>query len=75
MRKHETRSVQRLMPLLLLIIVASCATVGPPVNCGPNDRAIRMTPEQIATLTDEQVSAILIRNEELYKRGCAIPNR
>lgn len=62
------------MLLIPLLFVVSCTTVGPPVNCGPNDRPIRLTAEQIDTLSPEQARAILIRNEELAQRGCAKPN-
>lgn len=62
--------------LTLLLLVSSCATVGQPSEgCGPNDVAIRLSPEVIDQLSDSQVKEILTRNESLEKRGCAVPNK
>lgn len=62
------------MLILLTMFVTSCSTVGRNADCGPNDRPIRLSEQQINNLTDEQARAILIRNEELVSRGCAKPN-
>ena len=58
----------------VLMLVSSCATSGPAVSCGPNDQVIRYSVEQIEAMTDAQVKANLARNNELERRGCAVPN-
>lgn len=61
---------------VLLMLVSGCATGGPPAElCGPNDRVTRYSAEQIEAMTDEQVRDNLARNEELERRGCAVPNQ
>ena len=68
--------MQRLSLIVLAALVASCASVGLNAEgCGPNDKAIRLSPEAIDVLTDAEAREILIRNETLYKRGCAEPNK
>lgn len=57
-----------------MMLVPSCASVGPRGNCGPNDTATRLTVEQQELLTDSQVKDLLAKNEALAKRGCAVPN-
>lgn len=66
---------QTLSLLAALLLVTGCVTGGSGGECLPTDVAIRLTPEQIDDLSDEQVKVILGRNEELAARGCAIPNR
>lgn len=62
--------------LLLLLLVTGCATGGSVVSgCTAADVPIRLTSEQIDTLSDEQVKVILNRNEELADRGCARANQ
>lgn len=58
------------------MLVASCASVGPvaKLTCGPNDKAIRLSVEQIEQLPDDTVKDILARNEELARMGCAVAN-
>lgn len=61
--------------LALLLLVSGCVTGGAIDKvCGPNDYVIRYTNEQIEQMTDEQVRSNLARNEELERRGCAVPN-
>lgn len=61
---------------LCALALSSCATVGVPVEaCGPNDKVIRYTPEQIELMTDQQVTDNLARNEELERRQCGVPNQ
>lgn len=61
---------------LLMLLVTSCASVGPSTEaCGPNDVVIRYSDEQIAAMSDEQVKANLAYNESLADRGCAVPNK
>lgn len=59
--------------LAMLGMVSGCATADTGL-CGPNDHAIRYTDQQIDQMTDEQVKGNLARNEELERRGCAVPN-
>ncbi|QOE32077.1 o-spanin [Rhizobium phage Palo] len=61
---------------LLALLVSSCVSVGSNVSqCGPNDKAIRLTDEQISSMSDQQVTDVLALNESLAKRGCAVPNK
>lgn len=66
--------MQRLIALTLLLLVASCASVGPSANCGAGDGALYLTQEQQDALTDDQVREILGRNEAQVLRNCAVPN-
>ena len=63
----------KLIPLMLLLAVSSCATVGPSTDCV--GQAIRLTNEAIDTLTDAEVTDLLVNNETGYTRGCYVPNR
>lgn len=65
-----------LSTLLVCSMTFGCASIskvsGP--LCGPNDRPNRWTEEQIDHMDDAQVKQELARNEELVRRGCAVPN-
>lgn len=67
--------MRKLLALMLLLLVASCASVGPSDNCGAGDGATYLTVEQQDALTDDQVRQILGRNDAQVVRGCAIPNK
>lgn len=57
------------------MLAASCASVGQRTElCGPNDKAVRLSPEMQDMLSDAQIVDILARNEELARRGCAVAN-
>lgn len=64
--------------MALVSIVAgtltSCATVHQKVLCGPNDQPQRWDDAQIDRMSDKQAKQELARNEELVRRGCAVPN-
>ena len=55
--------------------MTGCVTSGRSGSCGPLDVPIRLSVESIDALSDDEVKAILERNEALEKKGCATPNR
>ena len=69
------KSVTMLALFLVAPLVTACVTSGPSVRCGPLDKPIRLSPESIDALSEDEVKAVLERNEALEKKGCATPNR
>lgn len=68
--------VKALASVLTLGMLAGCVTV--PVertSCSDTDSVTRFTDAQIDQMTDEQVRQELAKNEDLAKRGCAVPNK
>ena len=61
------------MLLLLLVGVTACASGGFDADC--TGRAIRLSEQAIAALSDVEVQEILSYNEAGAKRGCYVPNR
>ena len=60
---------------LLAPLVTGCVISGRSGSCGPLDVPIRLSEQSIDSLADDEVKAILERNEALEKKGCATPNR
>jgi hypothetical protein len=57
-------------------IIASCASpIGLSSVCSDADRVTRFTEQQIDQMSDEQVRQELARNEDLARKGCAVPNK
>ncbi len=57
-----------------MLLVSGCAAGGQLSKANCTD-AVRLTDEQINSLSEKQVNDILYNNERLAKRGCATPNR
>lgn len=76
-RKAATKRslVKALGALLGLGTLAACSITVPSTGCSDTDHVTRFTPEQIDQMSDEQVKQELARNEDLARRGCAVPNK
>ena len=55
--------------------LTACAGVPATFLCSDTDHVTRFTDAQIDAMSDEQVKQELARNEDLVRRGCAVPNK
>lgn len=75
-KRSVLKTIGAIGGLFGLSILAGCGTMQMArTTCSDTDHVTRFTEAQIDAMSDEQVKQELARNEDLVRRGCAVPNK